>query len=153
MFITSPKTRRYGGPFVLPGYQSLSGTFSGAESNPWTSPMSSTFGIPSGTSLMSATQYSLSPPSTPTVQRQASPYVSGYGHLQQPNMLVLMFWVWTPTTTQSISYWEPSSWEESTSYNPPLLVGGQPNVGTFPSSQVSAQPHMSPPHLGMSANA
>lgn len=34
---------------------------------------------------MSATQSSLPRPSTPIVQQQNGPYVSGYGHLQQPN--------------------------------------------------------------------
>ena len=41
MFTTSPESHLYGGPSVPPGYQSLSRTFSGASSNPWTSPMSS----------------------------------------------------------------------------------------------------------------
>jgi len=82
MFETSLETHLYGGTSIPPGYQSLYGTFSGVASSPWTSPMSSSFEIQSGTYLMSATQYAPPPPSQPSIKQQSGPYVSGYGHLQ-----------------------------------------------------------------------
>lgn len=85
MFATSPKTHLYGGSFVSLGYQLLLGTFSGETSSPWTSPMSSPSKIPSGTSLMSVTQSTLPHTYPPSEEKQYSPYVSGCGHLQQPN--------------------------------------------------------------------
>lgn len=59
----------YGGSFVPPSYQSLSGTFYGSASSPWTSPISSSLGILSSTFLMSATQSAISPPSQPTIEQ------------------------------------------------------------------------------------
>ena len=41
MFTTSPESYFHGGPMVPSGYKYLSGIFSSASSNPWTSPMSS----------------------------------------------------------------------------------------------------------------
>ena len=41
MFTTSLESYFYGGPLVPSGYKYLSGIFSSAYSNPWTSPMSS----------------------------------------------------------------------------------------------------------------
>lgn len=81
MFATSLEAHLCGGSSILPSYQLLSGTFSGAASSPWTSPMSSTSGIPSGNSLMSVTYSSPYPPPTPTIEQRVGPYVSGYGHL------------------------------------------------------------------------
>jgi len=69
MFLTSPGAHLYGGLYVPPGYQSLSGTFSGASSSLWTSPMSSTWGIPSGAALMSVSQPAPPPPPTLIVEQ------------------------------------------------------------------------------------
>lgn len=69
MFATSPETHLYGGSSLPLGYQSLSSTFSGVASSPWTCPMSSSFGILYGTSLMNTTQSTLSPPSQPTIEQ------------------------------------------------------------------------------------
>jgi len=85
MFVTSPETHLYGGPSVPPDYQSLSGTFSGVASSPWTSPMSSNSGIMYGTSLMNATQSDSHPPSTPIIKQQVGPYISRQISPQQPN--------------------------------------------------------------------
>ena len=85
MFVTSLEKNLYGGLSVSPSYQSFSTTFYGIESIPWTSPMSSTYGIPYGTSLTSSTQSSLPPLSTPTLQQHDGSHVSWYGHLQQPH--------------------------------------------------------------------
>ena len=52
MFKTSPESYFHGGPMVPSGYKSLSRTFSGASSNPWTSPMSSS-GILTGKRIVS----------------------------------------------------------------------------------------------------
>jgi len=68
MFVTSVETHLNGGPSIPLGYQSLFGTFFDATSNPWTSPTSSSFEIPSITSLMSATWFPLSPPPTPIIE-------------------------------------------------------------------------------------
>jgi len=60
MFVMSPKEHLYSGLSVPPNYKYLSSTFSGAKYSPWTSPMSSIFGPPSGTSLMNITLDSFS---------------------------------------------------------------------------------------------
>jgi len=67
MFETSLEAHLYGGLSIPPGYQCLFGTFFGATSSPLTSPMSSTSGNPSSTSLMNATYPAPSPPLTPTI--------------------------------------------------------------------------------------
>lgn len=69
MFVTFPETHLYGDLPVPPSYQLLSSTFSSTTSSPWNSPMSSSFGIISGTFLKSITQSTLYPPSTCTIQR------------------------------------------------------------------------------------
>jgi len=63
VFETSPETHLYGGILVPPCYQSLSDTFFGVSTSLWTYPMSSSYRIPSSTSLMSATQ--TNPPIVP----------------------------------------------------------------------------------------
>ena len=52
MFTTSPESYFHGGPMVPSGYKSLSGIFSGACSNPWNLPMSSS-GILTGNPIVS----------------------------------------------------------------------------------------------------
>ena len=52
MFTTSPESYFHGGPLVPSGYKTLSGIFSGASSNPWNLPMSSS-GIITGKPIVS----------------------------------------------------------------------------------------------------
>jgi len=52
MFTTSPESYLHGGPSVPTGYKSLSGTFSGTSSRPWTLPMSSS-GVLTGSPIVS----------------------------------------------------------------------------------------------------
>ena len=73
MFTTSPESYFHGGPMVPSGYKSLSGIFSGASSNPWTLPMSSS-SILTGNSIVSTEWFdSLY---TSSGQYQAGPYGS-----------------------------------------------------------------------------
>jgi len=109
MFVMTPEAHLCGGSSVPLGYQYLFGTFSGATFIPWTYPMTSTSRISSNTSLMSATQSSPLPLFTPMVQQQTSPYVSGYGYLQQPNPSP----IGNPPLRGYLS-----------SYYPPILAGG-----------------------------
>lgn len=141
MFITSSKTHFYGVPSVPPDYQSLYDTFSGVAYSPRTYLMSSSSRILSSTSLMITIQYALSPPSTPTIEQQPGTYVNGYGHLQQLSPLHIG---------------NPHLGGQFPPYSHPVFARGKTIVGVFPSphkiSQVSAQPHLSPPHLGMNIN-
>ena len=71
MFTTSPESHLYGGLSVPPGYQYLSGTFYGASSNPWTSPMLS-FGTLTGKYIVSTER--LDCLYTSSMQYQSFPY-------------------------------------------------------------------------------
>lgn len=48
-------------------------------------PLISRYGISSGSTIMSAMQYTPLPTYTPIVQQQTGHYVSGHGYLQQPS--------------------------------------------------------------------
>ena len=85
MFVTSPETHLYGGPSIPLGYHSLSGTFSGVASIPWTYPMSSNSRIVSRTSLMNATNFAPLHSAIPTIEKQSGPYINGECYTQQPN--------------------------------------------------------------------
>jgi len=84
MFLTLSETHLYGFPSIPPSYQSLSGTFYGAMTNPWTSTSPSSYGISSVTPVMIASQLVVSIAPQPYLEQQYGPNVNGMGHLQQP---------------------------------------------------------------------
>ena len=120
MFKTSPKSYFHGGPLFPSGYKSLSRIFSGASSNPWTLPMSSS-GILTGNPIVSTER--LDYLYTSSGKYQASP--SGSIPLSTISTGLPAF-----GEQYFLSYYPPHAGGKPfvTHYNSTLSLFGQPNV-------------------------